>query len=161
MEVLRLVDVLSRWTHVGTAIVILGGSVFLRYVLMPSARVLEANQHDQLRDQLMSRWKKFVMIGIALFLVSGFYNYFRAMPVHKGDKLYHPLIGTKILLSLGVFFLASVLVGRSPKFEKMREQRGKWLAVTILLSALVVGMGGAAKVLCPPKAPPAVEQTSD
>jgi uncharacterized membrane protein len=149
-DALLPVDLLSRWVHVGTAIVLVGGSVFMRYVLLPSAEQIPDDAHAALRGHVLGRWRKFVMIGIALFLLSGFYNYFRAMPAHRGDGLYHGLVGGKILLSFAVFFLASALVGRSPAFEPLRQARKKWLAVLILLSAAVVALGGAAKVAAKP-----------
>jgi hypothetical protein len=68
------------------------------------------------------------------------------MPEHKGDGLYHALVGTKILLALGVFFIASVLVGRSAAFESWRADRAKWLKVMVLLAAIIVAMSGFVKV---------------
>ena len=70
-------------------------------------------QAPELIPAIRARWKKFVHGGIALLILSGAFNYYRAMPLHKGDGLYHGLIGTKIILALVVFFLASALVGRS------------------------------------------------
>lgn len=160
MDTLLPVDILSRWIHVGTAIVVLGGSVFMRYVLMPAADPLPEDVHNDLRGRVMGTWRKFVGIGIGLFLLSGFYNYIRAIPAHKGDGLYHGLIGTKIILAFVVFFLASALTGRSAAFEGLRQQRKKWLAVTILLAAIVVALGGVAKVAAKPK-PPVEKPTVD
>jgi len=141
------IDVLSRWVHVGTAITLVGGSLFLRFVLLPAATsTLTEEEHDRLRASVIARWKRFVHGGIALFLLSGFYNYFRAMPLHKGDKLYHPLIGTKILLALAVFFIASALVGRSPTFAAWRAKPRPWLMTLIVLSAVIVGISGYCKV---------------
>jgi len=139
-------SVLSRWVHVGTAIVIVGGSIFLRFVLSPAAAKLPEAEHLALRENVMARWKRFVHAGIALFLLSGFYNYFQAMPNHKGDGLYHALIGTKILLALVVFTLASGLVGRSAAFAGLRKQPARWLAIIILLAAVIIGISGYAKV---------------
>jgi uncharacterized membrane protein len=151
MDDLTPLNVLSRWIHVGTAIVVLGGSVFMRFVLMPAAAQLPDAEHDALRQRVMGRWKKFVMTGIALFLISGFYNYIVvAIPQHKGDKLYHPLIGTKILLAFAVFFLASALTGRSAAFEGIRKHNKKWLLITIILAAIVVAISGVLKIAVPP-----------
>ena len=98
-------------------------------------------------SHVLSLWKRFIHIGILLFLVSGFYNYLVvALPSHKGDKLYHPLIGTKILLGLGMFFIASALVGRSAKFEGMRRNAKFWQTVILVLAAVIVGISGFAKV---------------
>lgn len=143
-------NVLFRWLHVGTAIVVLGGSVFMRFVLMPAAAELPDDQHEALRGRVMGRWKKFVMIGIALFLISGFYNYIVvSIPKHKGDKLYHPLIGTKILLAFVVFFIASALTGRAAAFEGIRKNAKKWLLILILLAFTIVCISGVLKVAVP------------
>ena len=99
------------------------------------------------------------MSGVGLLLISGFYNYIRAIPKHKGDGLYHGLLGTKIILAFGVFFLASALVGRSKSFEPLRQARKKWLTITIVLATLVVLLGGVAKVATR-SASPAVESTT-
>ena len=144
-------DLLFRWIHIGTAIVILGGSVFLRFVLMPAAKDLPDAEHDALRERLMGRWRKIVGIGIGLFLISGFYNYLVVMmPQHKGDKLYNALLGTKILLAFGVFFLASALTGRAAAFETIRKNSKKWLLITILLATAIVIISGYLKVALPP-----------
>jgi len=136
------IDVISRWLHVGTAVVLLGGSVFMRFVLMPAAETLPEAEHAALRERVMGRWRKFVFGGIALLLVSGFYNYIRKIVGHQVDGPYHMWMGIKILLALGVFFLASALAGRSAAFENLRRDRKRWLLVTILLAFLVVAIGG-------------------
>ena len=141
-----MIDVLSRWAHVGTAVVVVGGSVFMRFILMPSAAQLPDEQHDALRQRVLGRWKRFVHAGIALFLISGFYNYVRAVPLHHGDTLYNILLGIKMLVAFVIFFLASVLVGRSARFEPMRRDAKKWLLVVITLATLVIGISGFVKV---------------
>lgn len=151
MDDLTVFNVLFRWIHVGTAIVVLGGSVFLRFVLFPAAEQLPEAAHEQLRTGVMSRWKRFVGLGIGLFLISGLYNYLVVTrPRHEGQPLYHALIGVKILLALAVFFLASALTGRAAAFEGIRRRRKLWLTVTILLAAAVVAISGVLKVAVPP-----------
>lgn len=146
---MEYLSVLSRIAHVGTAIVLVGGTVFMRFVLMPAAKELPEAEHDQLRQRLLARWKRVVHGGIALLLLSGLYNYMQQIPKHKGDGLYHALLGTKMLLALVVFFIASALVGRSAAFEKMRQNRAKWMGLIVLLSALIVGISGFVKVRGP------------
>ncbi len=149
--------IISRWTHVGTAIVLVGGTVFLRFVYTPAAAQLPDDARTSLLSHVLNVWKKFIHVGIMLFLASGFYNYLAvALPSHKGDKLYHPLIGTKILLAMGMFFVASALVGRSAKFEGMRRNSKFWQNIILLLAAIIIGISGFAKVALkgtPPAAP--------
>lgn len=146
MDPQLLLDSLSRFTHVGTAIVLVGGTAFMRLVLMPVANQLPTDAHDQLRSGLMARWKRFVHGGIALFLLSGFYNYMKLMGSHKGDKLWHALVGTKILLALVVFFLASALVGKSKAFEGLRQKRALWMSILLLLALTIVAISSFLKV---------------
>lgn len=101
----------------------------------------------------------FVHIGIVLFLVSGFYNFILQIPKHKGDGLYHALIGTKILLAFAVFFFASALVGRSKSFDGMRKNAKFWQLVIILLAAVIVGISGFAKVALPGRLPESATTT--
>ena len=149
-----VLDVAFRLIHVVTAIVLLGGSIYLRFVLMPSAAELPDDVHDALRGRLRARWKKVVMIGILLLLVSGFYNYLQVTaPAHTGQGKYHMLMGIKIVLALGVFFLASVLTGRAAKFDAMRRNPAKWVTILIVLALIVVGLGSVLKVAVPPNPP--------
>lgn len=155
------IDVISRVTHVGTAIVVAGGSVFLLAVLSPVIHDLDKEAGSRVSAAVVGRWRRFVHIGIALFLVSGFYNYFRAIPLHRGDGLYHGLVGTKMLLAFVLFFLASVLVGRSERFEPMRQQRQKWLRVVVALATVIVAISGYVKVRGIPDRPAAEASPND
>ena len=147
MEVL---DIVSRVVHVATAIVVLGGSVFMRFVLMPAATQLPGEEHQALRGRIMGTWRTVVRIGIVLFLASGFYNYLVvSLPKHRGDTLYNSLMGIKILLAFGIFFLASALTGKAAVFEHIRQNAKLWLGITILLGVLVVVIASYLKVAQP------------
>jgi uncharacterized membrane protein len=143
------IDVISRWLHVTSAIALMGGAIFAVLAVIPALAVLDEETRKQIKTAIRSRWSKVVMIGIALLLATGFYNYLAVTgPAHQGDNkgLYHGLMGGKILIALVVFFLASVMVGRSAKFDGMRRQDRKWLSIIILLAAIVVGIGSYLKV---------------
>ena len=149
---MEMISILSRWTHIGTAIVLVGGTCFLRFVLAPAAAQLPEAEHAKLNELVMSKWKKIVHAGIALFILSGFYNYLVVqMPAHRGDKIYHMLIGSKILLAFAIFFFAEALVGRSKSFDGMRKNAKFWQMVIILLATIVVGISGYARVALPGK----------
>ena len=147
---MEALDIVSRVVHVATAIVVLGGSIFMRFVLMPAATQLPEEEQQALRGHIMGRWKVVVMIGIVLFLASGFYNYLVvSLPEHRGDTLYNTLMGIKILLAFGIFFLASALTGRAAAFERIRQNAKLWLGITIMLGVLVVVIAGYLKVAQP------------
>lgn len=155
----------TRVLHVATAIVLVGGVFFIRFVLLPAATAnLSDDVHAKLRGAITATWKKIVHLGIALFIITGGINYYRVIAAgsHKGDALYHALLGTKIILALVVFFIASAMVGRSAAFEGMRRNPRRWLMVNLLLAGVIVAISGFLKVRDVPAAKPvtAVSQSN-
>lgn len=144
-----MVPLVMRWTHILAAIVMLGGGVFLRFVLLPAAEeTLDADTHARLRAAVRGRWMKWVSALILLFLLSGFYNYlFVTRFAHQGNPQYHMLFGIKFLLSMVVFFLAMVLVGRSGLAQRLQANNRVWLAVLVVLGGAVVLLGGYMRLL--------------
>ena len=71
------------------------------------------------------------------------------MPNHKGDGLYHALVGVKMILALGVFFIASALVGRSKGLAFVREKRVFWLRLLVTVAFVIVGISSFVKVRGP------------
>jgi uncharacterized membrane protein len=151
MDALALI---FRWLHIGPAIVLVGGTAFMVFVLLPAAREISDEEHAKLRAGILKRWKRFVHVGVALFLISGFYNYIVIQaPLHKGDGAYHMLMGIKMLLAMGVFALAEIMVGRSKLADKLRQNSGKYLAINLGLAIAILLLSGFLRVRGVPSAP--------
>lgn len=150
-----VLQVVMRWLHILAAVVAVGGTIFLRFVLMPVAgRVLEENVHTELRAGLVRRWQPFLHTCILLFLVSGFYNYLAVTRhLHDDQPLYHALFGVKFLLALAVFALGLILTSRKAYAEKFRQNAKLWLGVLAALAVAIVLISGVMKNL--PTAAPA------
>ena len=149
-----VLPLIMRWIHIGSAITVVGGTVCTWFVLLPAAKEILHEEHLKLRAAVLKRWKWFVHIGIALFLISGLYNYLVVMrPLHKGDGLYHGLMGAKILLALGVFGLAEMLVGRSKAAEKLRQNASKFLTINLALAVIIVMLSGFLRTIPAKSAP--------
>jgi uncharacterized membrane protein len=149
MDPALILYTVTRILHIGTAIVVVGGTFFVRYVLFPAANEsLPDDVHARLRMAVMNTWKKIVHAGIALFILTGAINYYRVIAErsHKGDALYHALLGTKIILALIIFFIASALVGRSAAFDGLRRSAPKWMLVNLALAAVIIAISGFLKV---------------
>ncbi len=137
-----LLGIAARWLHIGSAVLLFGGTFCLKFVVGPVLK----DQSPELREAVRGRWKRVVHATIAGLLISGLYNYIRALPQHRGDGLWHAMVDTKIMLALGVFFLASVLAGRSKGTQKFRDNAAKWTMVALVLGTLIIAMSGIAKV---------------
>jgi uncharacterized membrane protein len=142
------IALVSRWAHMLAAIFMLGGAAFIRFVMMPSVNeVISDEDHARLRPVLMRRWRWVVHTCIALFLVSGFYNYLAVTgPQHPGDGLYHALFGIKFILAIAVFGLASMLISTRERKNFFRRNPGMWMAVTVALAVIAVLVGGVMKL---------------
>lgn len=133
-------DVVFRWMHIGSVIVLLGGSVFVRFVLMPACDPLPESDHAALRQRVMGRWRIFVHALIGFLLISGIYTV--AMKISVKPPVWHMMFGIKGLLAIAVFFIASALVGRSKTFQPMRDNAKLWIGVNVALAALIVMISG-------------------
>jgi uncharacterized membrane protein len=141
-----------RWIHIFAAITAVGGTVFMRYALLPSAQSLTEDARKALHDKVRSRWAKIVMLCIAFLLISGLINFIRFVGEIKtpewadwkatNAKLYHMVFGIKSLLALVIFFIASALVGRAKAFEPIRKNAKMWLTLNVILAMIVVALSG-------------------
>ena len=141
------VGIVLRWMHIFAAIALFGGAIFQRLALSPAMSQLPADQQEAVRDAIRRRWSKVVMVSILLLLVSGIVNLILTVRLFKdpNPKLptyYHILFGIKFILAMAIFFLASVLSGRSEGTKSFRENASKWLGVTLILATIVVGISG-------------------
>ncbi len=139
-----ILPILFRWTHILAAVIAIGGTVFMRFVLMPSVReTLTEEQHAVLRAKLVGRWRLLVMICIAALLVSGLYNFMTtSLEKAQHHAAYHPLFGIKFLAALGVFFIASALAGRTAALAGMRQKAKSWMLVATVLGVTVILISG-------------------
>lgn len=144
MEDINLVLLVSRWIHISAAIVGVGGAVFMRLALMPSAKeVLDDDVHQRLREAVRARWARLVHTCVGLLLMSGAFNFVMLALAPKVEPMpYHAIFVVKFLAALVVFFLGIVLTSRSARSEKMRRDSAKWLSVMIAAAALVVLLSG-------------------
>jgi uncharacterized membrane protein len=136
---------LLRYMHILGAIALMGGTIFMRFALVPVVPGLDEKSRAELHEGVRSRWAKFVMIAAAMLLISGIANlglasrYEFAPPV---GKLYNMIAGVKLILALPIFLFASFLTGRSATAKRIQANRVMWLNVNLALAVLMVLIGG-------------------
>ena len=142
---------ISRWVHILFAVIVVGGVFFMRFVVHgATAEALDEAGRKALRDAVVKRWKRWVMISITLLLASGLYNYLVVTRQHhSGQGLYHALFGVKFLLALAFFMLGSVLTGRAKAFDRLRERAPLWQGVLFALAVLIILIAGVMKLIPP------------
>lgn len=143
MQRIDWVEVLFRWMHIVPAIVLLGGTIFLALIVVPKTSAPDGGAPAWL-GKVRKRWAMLSGLCIMLLLVSGLWNFmaYRMPEVKDTGPLYQALFGIKVLLALGVFFIVSVMAGRSPTFEPMRARPGKTLMIAAAMGLAIVLIAG-------------------
>ncbi|NDC54704.1 MAG: hypothetical protein EBZ74_10565 [Planctomycetia bacterium] len=172
MDTTSLVTLLLRWAHVLAAIAALGGLAFARFGLVPALAELDAATRDRIHDGIRRRWLPWVIGAITVLLASGLANFLlfnarvKADPAFWGgtwmrDTSYHALFGVKFLIAMVMFYFSSALVGRGAGTQWVRDDRAKWLGVTLALGIVVVLISGWMRQLhTGPNAPPPARATA-
>ena len=134
--------------HILAAMTVVGGTFFVRLALVPAAQELPSTEHEKLRHTIRAKWAKWVHLSIAFLLISGVYNLLFVILPHKAELpgYYHPVFGIKFLLALGIFFIGSMLMGRSAASERMRKNQTFWLTINSVLVVVLVCLSGVLKV---------------
>lgn len=136
-----------RWLHVASAVVGVGTTLFMRFVIVPAlARVPNGGE---VLDQIRPGLKRVIHSALGLLILTGFYNYLVVAAPRIRElrstglapeqlAMYHPIMGFKIILSLVLFVVATLLLMPLPSFH---ENRKTWLSVNSVLGLLILFLG--------------------
>lgn len=131
-----------RYVHILSAIALMGSTIFMRVALVPSVAELGDDTRKELHKKVRGRWAKFVHLAVAGLLVSGIINMGLASRYAFEGPNYNMLVGIKLILALPIFFIASMLAGRSAGAEKFQANQKMWLNINVTLAIVMVLMGG-------------------
>jgi hypothetical protein len=140
-----------RLLHILAAITTVGGSIFVRFALLPGMETLGAADKQRLHEAMRPRWARLIQISILFLLVSGLWNFILFVRASKGwgedwreayYTLYQALFGIKFILALAIFALASILTGRSAGTQKIRDNARFWTNINLAMALAVVIISG-------------------
>ena len=141
MDSLFWVNVLSRWLHVLSAVIVVGGIVFLGLALLPAMAGQEALVRQAVMGPVVRRFKILVHSAIGLLLLTGTYNMLVALPKVRAltyHSFYQSILGTKILLALILFGIALPVLSSPPAFGNIQESRRRWVTVLVVLGLVIL-----------------------
>jgi hypothetical protein len=96
------------------------------------------------------------MICALLLLLSGVYNTILAFDEKPGG-MYHGLFTLKLVLVFAIFYISSMLAGKSDAALKFQEKEALWGKLNMYAAIIVVLLAGGMRMV-PRKAP--VEETA-
>jgi uncharacterized membrane protein len=134
--------ILSRWLHVVSACLAIGGVFFIRFIVPRGLILLDEPSRRQILLALRRNFKRVVHAVILLLLITGIYNTCLAWDKYQLDKaVLHALWGTHILLAgLAITISLYVLAGQEPP----RSHR-KLMALNFAILLLTVAAASSLK----------------
>jgi hypothetical protein len=147
----NMISLISRWMHILPAVVMVGGAIFTQLVLCPS---LDGNDPENaVKQQVKRKWSKVIMICASLLLLSGLYNTMTIIRAEEPPEgMYHGLLGLKIILVFSIFYISSMLAGKSDAALKFQEKEAMWGKLNMYAAIVVVLLAGGMRMV-PRKAP--------
>lgn len=121
----------TRFLHVGSVILLLGGVAYARLILSPSLVSLPGDTALQLAAVSAKRFRTLLYTLLGLIVLSGFYNYF----TYNGPRhspAYQMLFGIKFLLVLHV--LATAILWATMPYRdaaSLGKSRKRLLSLTV------------------------------
>ncbi|TWT90558.1 hypothetical protein Mal64_09510 [Pseudobythopirellula maris] len=132
-----VLSLLSRVFHTTCAATILGGLVYLRFVLAPGAAVADDPEAAVYAGRRKA-WAMCVGVCSMLLILSGVYNLVVIVGSEpKPSGLYHPLFGVKVILAVVVMALAARASGAAAVVSgKLKSQLNVALGCTLAVFVL-------------------------
>jgi putative copper export protein len=137
-------SLLARSLHVLTAIVWIGGMLFIALVLVPVVRRLEPADRLRLVQATGLRFRRVGWIALSLLLLSGLLNLW-LRPYLLGVLLFHVKLGL-VVLALALSVVHDFVLGPragAPGADPALRVRAAWVAranVLVVLAVVVLGL---------------------
>ena len=134
----EILTALMRWLHISSAVTLIGGIFYARFIMLPAAEALSAEARATLDEHAATRFKPVMYAAMAGLIIAGTYKLL-SNPGHT--PLYHALFGVKMLLALHVFSIA-ILTGTPHNPRRARQLFGAAASgvIILLISAYLKGI---------------------
>jgi len=141
---MAILDILLRFIHIVSAVVAVGGAVFLLVALPAGLRLVDESRRDEVLLKVRRAFKLTVHPAILGLLVSGAYNTVRLWPTYKlNTARMHGLWGPHLILGLVVIAVSIwLLAGKT-----LRTNHRTWLKVNVGLMMLVILLASALRTV--------------
>lgn len=136
---LDFVGLVLRVLHTTGAATLLGGLIYMRFVLAPTAA--GTAEADTLFAGRRGVWARCVAAATLLLLVSGLWNFYRTYTAVELPPAYHMAFGLKFLIALAVFAIAALLAGKTGAAQRLRQRLVLWLNVALVATLVVFVLG--------------------
>jgi uncharacterized membrane protein len=147
LDPIFLANSFNKWLHLTSAGIVVGGLIYLLYVLMPTLNGLPEEQRKALWQTASRKAFRWIMWAIAVLLLTGIHNIMTAaktLPGLGADKAatYWNVFGAKAVLFLVAFILVHSLYVRAPIFRQVQEKPRTWITAFMWVALVIVFLSG-------------------
>ncbi len=125
-----MLGVCIRWIHIASVVTLVGGFIYVRFVLAPALAAAPAGERETLAANTANRFRPLLITVIVTVLGSGMYNYATKASYPPG---YHMWMGIKLLLVLHICASAILYTLRPGNIAKSNRN-----ALSVVISGLIV-----------------------
>jgi uncharacterized membrane protein len=144
MSFMSLLAILSRWLHLVTACIAVGGVFFIRIVLPAALAKLDPEPRQLAFLRARRIFKMIIHTSILLFLITGIFNAVRAFSAYNTQPWQpwmHALLGIHMTLAIAFFAIAIYLfMGATPP-----ASHKCWMTVNLIVLLLAILAASALK----------------
>jgi uncharacterized membrane protein len=134
---MQFLVILSRWLHVMSAILAIGGTFFLRVILPLGLAEADAASREAVFLRCRRVFKMLIHTCVMLLILTGAFNTWRAWDDYRlNTPLLHALWGPPMILGLVAMTLALILL--APKTPPTWHRAGAALTLVILFSVVLL-----------------------
>jgi uncharacterized membrane protein len=131
-----ILHLVSRFVHIASVILLLGGTVYARQVLVPTLNTLPEDIRSAAATRSQSRFRTTLYVLLFLIVASGLYNFLSySGPEHS--QAYHIWFGIKVLL-VAHLVSASILWAISPYGDVAVGGSAKRRLLSIGISGMLI-----------------------
>lgn len=126
--------ILIRVLHIGSAIALLGGTLYAVFTLGMALRVVDDGLRSSIVEASRRRFYRTSHPALVLLILTGFYSFFRDMTAYKEiGPIAHGLLGVKILLAI---IILAIVFGQT--FKVLKGSPATWAKVNLTLGFVIV-----------------------
>ena len=147
MDAKFIANAIIKWVHLSSAGVVVGGLLYLRFILLPALTALPEEQRASVWKAAYRKSLRWQMIAFAVLILTGGHNIsnaLRSMGAAPPEKvsLYWGIFWAKVVLVGTAFVLVHFLVISAPPFRRIQENYRTWLGALVVTTLLVVLLSG-------------------
>jgi len=138
MDYNMILPIFMRYVHIVSVATVVGGLLFLPFCVLPAVKDLDQALREKVTQAVTRRFYRVLWVGVCGLIISGVYNWVQSAGLYKEmGPAGNALIGTKVLLALGVFVMVGLGSAGLVKPKACRMVNIHLVATIMLLAAIL------------------------